>query len=334
MSVMRDLIAQLPMQLRWAAAAHVPDVSSASEGLVLGMGGSGFAGDVAAVFADAQGRRVSVHKGYGLPGWATTVRPGVVAVSHSGNTEETLSGVVAATAAGLSVTTTSTGGALATLAQTQGLPHLGVPPGPQPRAAAGYLGGAALRLLEAAGVVSGTAPALLEAADVVESMNNEAEELAAEIAGRLRDRISIVYGAAPLTTAAAGRWKTQINENGKAPAWWSVFPELDHNEIVGWSARPALGRDSVGVVFLHDAGDNDRVRLRAELTEQLMKGVQVAGHVTSRGVGPLARLFSLVLVGDLVSVALAEQAGVDPVPVVVIEQLKKLLVEREPRSHR
>ena len=128
MSVMRDLIAQLPMQLRWAATASIPDVSSASEGLVLGMGGSGFAGDVAAVFADAQGRRVSVHKGYGLPGWAATVRPGVVAVSHSGNTEETISGVAAATAAGLSVTTTSTGGALATLAQTQGLPHLAVPP--------------------------------------------------------------------------------------------------------------------------------------------------------------------------------------------------------------
>jgi len=334
-SVMRDLIAELPAQLRWAATTSLPDVPPAAEGLVIGMGGSGFAGDVAAVFADAQGKRVSVHKGYGVPGWAAHARPVVVAVSHSGNTEETLSGVKAATAEGLAVATTSTGGALATVAETQALAYLRVPVGRQPRAAAGYLAGAVLRLLEAAGVVSGTVPGLLEAADTVEVLlRDEAHQVAARVAGGLRERIGIVYGSGTLTAAAAGRWKTQINENGKAPSWWSVLPELDHNEIVGWTANPALGRDAVGVVFLHDSGDHDRVALRAVLTEQLMTGVHVAGHVISRGEGPLARLFSLVVVGDLVSVAVAEQAGIDPVPVVVIERLKKLLVGEQPRSPR
>jgi len=326
---MRSLIDELPAQLRWAAATSVPRLAGASEGLVLGMGGSGFAGDVAAVFAEAQGARVAVHKGYGLPGWATGGALAVVAVSHSGNTEETLSGVEAARTAGLAVAAAATGGALADRAREWNLPFLAVPPGPQPRAAAGYLAGAALRLLESAGVVSGTVAALVEAAEVVETMlSGNAPTVAAEVAASLRGRIGIVYGSGPLTAAAAGRWKTQLNENGKVPAWWSTLPELDHNEIVGWTAIPSLGSDAVGVVFLHDDGEDPRVHRRARLTAELMFQVHLAGTVSSQGTGPLARLFSLVVIGDLVSVAVAERAGVDPVPVEVIERLKKALGPR------
>ncbi len=108
-----------------------------------------------------------------------------------------------------------------------------------------------------------------------------------------------------------------------------MFPELDHNEIVGWTAYPNLGGEALGVVFLADDGDHPRIAQRARLTAGLMDGVHIAGTVDSRGEGILARLFSLVLVGDLVSVALAERAGVDPVPVHVIESLKKSL-EEEP----
>ncbi|MBI5156544.1 MAG: bifunctional phosphoglucose/phosphomannose isomerase [Acidimicrobiia bacterium] len=328
MSLMRRLIDELPAQLRWAAAAEVPELALATEGLVLGMGGSGFAGDVAAVFAEAQGVRVAVHKGYGLPGWAAAGHIAVVAVSHSGNTEETLSGVEAAHTAGLAVAATATGGVLAQRASEWSLPYLAVPPGAQPRAAAGYLAGATLRLLESAGVVTGTVAALTEAADVAEALlAGDAPAVAGEVAASLRGRIGIIYGSGPLTAAAAGRWKAQLNENGKVPAWWSVLPELDHNEIVGWAALPAIGSDAVGVVFLHDGGEDARTHRRAQLTAELMAPVHVAGTVASRGAGPLARLFSLVVVGDLVSVAVAEQAGIDPVPVAVIERLKKALAE-------
>ena len=330
MSLMRDLIATLPDQLLWAAGVAVPDLPPAPEGLVLGMGGSGFAGDVAVAFAAGQMRRVTVHKDYGLPGWAVAARPAVVAVSHSGNTEETISGVEAAAAAALSVAITATGGALLAVAHESGLPLLVVPPGPQPRAAAGYLAGATLRLLESAGVVTATVPALEEAATVVTSLlEGPAEELAQDLADTLAGRIVIVYGAGPITAAAAGRWKTQINENGKAPAWWSLFPELDHNEIVGWGANAAAHRDVMAVVFLEDPDDPHRIRVRADLTARLMEGIRIAGRVGTRGAGPLARLFSLVVVGDLLSVLLAERSGVDPVPVEVIEKLKKLLKEKE-----
>jgi glucose/mannose-6-phosphate isomerase len=207
------------------------------------------------------------------------------------------------------------------------MPLLLVPPGPQPRAAAGYLAGAVLRLLEAGGVLQGTASALEEAADVVASLlDGPAVELADELADALTGRIVIVYGAGPLTAAAAGRWKTQINENAKAPAWWGTLPELDHNEIVGWGSGADV-RDTVGVVFLEDPDDHPRTRMRADLTAELMDGIRIAGRVGTRGAGPLARLFSLVAVGDLLSVVLAERRGVDPVPVEVIENLKRRLAE-------
>lgn len=328
MSTMRELIGQLPEQLRWAADVAPPDMPFASEGLVAGMGGSGVAGDIAAVFAESVGHRVWTHKSYGLPGWAAASRPLVVAVSHSGNTEETRSAVDAAIGAGLPIGTTSTGGALAEMAAEYGIPYLEIPAGPQPRAAVGYLAGAVLRMHEAAGVVGATATALLEAADVVEGLlGGEAQSQAEEIAAGLVGRVAVVYGGTGIPAAAAGRWKTQINENSKAPAYWSALPELDHNELVGWTAHPDLGKDAVGVVFLSDHEDHERIALRAQLTRDLMGDVSIAGQVVSRGDGVLARLFSLIVVGDLVSVELAERAGVDPMPVDVIEDLKKKLAE-------
>lgn len=328
MTTMRDLIAELPDQLRWAAEMAPPDMPFADEALVVGMGGSGVAGDVGAVFAEAHGRRVAVHKSYGLPGWAEAARPLVIGVSHSGNTEETLSGVEATITEGLPVGTMSTGGALAELAEEHGIPHIGIPAGPQPRAAMGYLSGAVLRMLESSGVVGATTTGLLEAAEVVDDLlGGEAQKQADELADALDGRITLVYGGPGVPSTAAGRWKTQINENSKAPAYWSAFPELDHNELVGWTAYPDLGADSVGVVFLTDSGDDPRIGRRTHLTRELMDGVEIAGEVSSRGEGVLARLFSLVIVGDLVSVALAERAGVDPMPVEVIEKLKKRLAE-------
>jgi glucose/mannose-6-phosphate isomerase len=329
MTEMRDLIATMPEQLRWAAAYEPPAVTAASSAVVGGMGGSGIAGDVAAVVAESEGARVTVHKGYGLPGWMGDEL--LVAVSHSGNTEETLSAVDAAASTGRPWAAVSTGGALRDRAAAAGAPRVDVPFSPQPRAAFGYLAGGVLRILESAGVIGPQSSALAEAADVVEGLlAGPAHEAAAAIADRLSGRVTVVYGGSGLAGVAANRWKTQVNENGKAPAYWSTLPELDHNELVGWTAHPGLGRDAIGVVFLHDSGDHPRVKLRARLTRELMTpAVALAGEVSSAGEGVLARLFSLTVVGDLVSVGLAERAGVDPVPVAVIEDLKRRLAASE-----
>jgi glucose/mannose-6-phosphate isomerase len=173
--------------------------------------------------------------------------------------------------------------------------------------------------------------AFLEAAEIADTSTIEgapAWAQAQEIASALEGRIPIIYGGGPVSTPVAQRWKTQINENAKVPAWYSAFPELDHNEIVGWETMAEMTREHLSVVVLTDQADHDRVRRRIDHTRDLTAGaVPWVGEVQARGTSRLARLISLTVIGDLVSLMLAERLGVDPTPVVTIEKLKKLLTE-------
>jgi glucose/mannose-6-phosphate isomerase len=332
---MTDMLSQIRSlgdQLRWASEVEPPHIGTFSEVLYTGMGGSGIAGDYAAAVALPIGTRVAVHKGYGpIPAWAIRVRPLMIAASYSGNTEETLDMVVSAWESGLPVATITTGGRLGDLSTQNKWPTITVPTGMQPRAAAGYMVGAAVRLLEGAKSLDDHRLAFIEAADLADEMTKEgssAWELAAGLAESLAGRITVVYGGGPISSVAAQRWKTQINENAKVPAWYSSFPELDHNEIVGWETMPEMTREHVALVALRDEADHDRVRLRVRITRELTEeAVPWAGEVTARGRSRLARLVSLTVVGDLVSWMLAERLGVDPTPVVTIENLKQLLVD-------
>ncbi|HEU4894637.1 MAG TPA: bifunctional phosphoglucose/phosphomannose isomerase [Acidimicrobiia bacterium] len=332
---MTDMLSQirsLGEQLRWASEVEPPHIGTFSEVLYTGMGGSGIAGDYAAAVALPTGTRVAVHKGYGpIPPWAIRVRPLVIAASYSGNTEETLDMVVSASESGLPVATVTTGGRLGDLTVQNKWATITVPAGMQPRAAAGYMVGAAVRLLEGAKSLDDHRLAFIEAADLADEMTTEdspAWQAAADLAEALAGRVTVVYGGGPISSVAAQRWKTQINENAKVPAWYSSFPELDHNEIVGWETMPEMTREHVALVALSDEADHDRVRLRVKITRELTESaVPWVGEVTARGRSRLARLVSLTVVGDLVSWMLAERLGVDPTPVVTIESLKQLLVD-------
>ena len=325
-------IRSLGDQIRWAATAEMPAVGTQYEILYAGMGGSGIAGDFARSIAESFGTRLTVHKGYGpIAPWAIRQRPLVLAASYSGNTEETLDFVLSAHESGLPVTTVTTGGELGDLSSRHGWPTIAVPGGMQPRAAVGYMVGAALRTLEGAYAVEDHRLAYVEAAELADRETAEGSDswaVATEIASRLGGRIPIVYGGGPLSSVVAQRWKTQINENAKMPSWWSALPELDHNEITGWETLPELTRDHLAIVALRDRSDHDRVDLRFAHTRDLTEdSVPWAGEVRSSGISLLARLVSLTVVGDLVSWMLAERAGVDPVPVATIEDLKRLLAK-------
>jgi glucose/mannose-6-phosphate isomerase len=332
MSDMLAMIRTLGDQLRWAAELELPELGPSSDVLVGGMGGSGIAGDYGAALATPTSSIVAVHKGYSpLPGWAARLRPRMVAISYSGNTEETIDLVTAAADAGLSIVTVTTGGRLAELSIAEGWPSVTVPSGLQPRAAVGYLAGVVARLLEAFGVLGGQKAALGEAADLVDETiaeGSEHWELAHRFAEGLAGRISIIYGGGPISGTAAQRWKTQINENAKMPAWWSLLPELDHNELVGWETLPDLTHTALGIVMLTDRSDHPRVRARIEHSSALTEfAVPWLGELAARGESELARLMHLTASGDLVSWMLAGVAGVDPVPVATIEKLKQLLVK-------
>lgn len=324
-----DFVAQtrsLPDQLRWASSLDVPSLAAPGSVLVAGMGGSGIAGDFGSVLAERAGARLEVVKGYGLPAWAKRERPLVVAISYSGNTEETLSVVDEAVSEGLDVVAISSGGHLAGAPVSH---HVAVPGGNQPRASLGFLLGSLCRVLEAAAVLDGSG--LDEAADVAGAVyGGGSDELIDRLAEEMAGRIVIVWAGSRLTVPVAQRWKTQINENAKAPAWWSALPEADHNEIVGWSSLAELTRTSVVVVPLVDDGDLPRVRTRLALTRRLtVDDVAWAEPVSSRGEGPLARMLSLAAMADLVTLRLADRYRADPEAVALIEQLKRELEESQ-----
>lgn len=325
-------IRSLGDQLRWASEVNPPHIGTFSEVLYTGMGGSGIAGDYVGAVALPMGTRVAVHKGYGpLPPWAIRVRPLVIAASYSGNTEETLDMVVSAAESGMPVATVTTGGRLGELSDRNNWPSITVPGGLQPRAAVGYMVGAAVRLLEGAMSIDDHRLAFVEAAQLADEMTAEGSDawgLAGDIAEVMAGRIVIVYGGGAISSVAAQRWKTQINENAKVPAWYSSLPELDHNEIVGWETLPQLTGDHVAVVALTDESDHDRVRRRLGLTRELTEdAVPWVAEVAARGRSRLARLVSLTVMADLVSFMLAGRLDVDPTPVVTIEKLKQLLAE-------
>jgi glucose/mannose-6-phosphate isomerase len=332
MSEMLEQIQSLGDQLRWARDLDTPDLAPNQEVLVGGMGGSGIAGDYGAALAGPTLGRVAVHKGYGpLPGWVKRSRPTVIAASYSGNTEETLDLVDAALEEGLPIVTITTGGRLGELTSENGWPGVTVPSGKQPRAAVGYMVGAVARLLTSLGVLPEPGDAVDEAAKLADAATTEGSEtweLANDLANALVGKIAIVYGGGPISSTAAQRWKTQINENAKMPAWWSALPELDHNEIVGWETLPDTTRDLIGIIALTDSADHPRVGDRLDHTEQLtQEAVPWLAEVAAKGESELARLISLTVCGDLVSYLLALGAGADPVPVETIEKLKKLLAK-------
>ena len=297
--------------------------------VVAGMGGSSIGGALArAALGDRASRPIVLARDYGLPSW-TTPDTTVLCGSYSGNTEETLAAYEAAQALGATTVVATTGGKLADLARADGVPVIPIPGGFQPRVAVGYalvvalevaaLCGAGEQLRSEIDVAAAHAEVLVQRWGPNAGDNNLAKTLARGLHGTIPQ----ICGAG-LTGAVAYRWKTQINENAKLPAFASDLPELDHNEIAGWDGARGLGPFSA--VFLDDSDLHPRVRQRIELTRGLIasRGAPTF-RVDTVGQTRLERLVSALLLGDLVSLYLAVLRGVDPAPVEAIDSLKAAL---------
>jgi glucose/mannose-6-phosphate isomerase len=266
--------------------------------------------------------------GYDLPPW---VDEGVVVLcsSYSGGTAETLSCYEQARRRGAAVIAATTGGCLEELARRDGVPVIPLPTGFQPRAAVGYSLVCALEVVALAGAAPSLRAELEAAAEPLEALAAEWGPAGPEngrakaLAHRLHRTVPVVTGSGP-TAPVAYRWKCQLNENAKIPAFASVLPEADHNEICGWGAARELGAFSA--VFLEDPDDRPEIARRVELTAGLAEaGALPVERVAGVGTGRLQRLLSLVLLGDLVSLYLAVLRQVDPVEIEAIAELKAAL---------
>jgi glucose/mannose-6-phosphate isomerase len=300
--------------------------------VVAGMGGSGVGGALArsALWPLLQ-RPLELARGAELPAW-TGPETLVLCSSYSGNTEETLAAYDAAGEAGAPRVVSSSGGELPGRARPDRVPVIPLPGGFQPRAAVGYSFVVALEVA----AVAGCAPSLREEIEAAAPFarglaqewgpDGDDDGEAKRLARALHDTVPVIAGPG-LGAVAAYRWKCQLNENAKLPAFSAELPEAGHNEIVGWADADEFARFSA--VFLEDPDAGERMQARIDLTAEIVGGQAAAvERVAPRGETRIQRLVSLILLGDLVSLYLAVLRGADPIGIEPIDRLKAGLAAR------
>jgi glucose/mannose-6-phosphate isomerase len=291
--------------------------------IVCGMGGSAIGGVLArAAIGDVLNRPMQIFRDYEIPGW-TNPNIAVLCSSYSGDTEETLASFEAAEAVGADRYVATTGGRLAEAARAAGVPVIGMPAGLQPRHAVGYGFTVACEMAALIGAAPGVRTEIDSTAAHLADARDRVAARAAEIAEMIGDSIPLIYGC-DATVPVAYRWKCQMNENAKQHAFSHQLPELDHNEIVGWTPNGDL--DKFSAIFLIDSDQHPRQRQRAELTAQLIEPSAAATiTIETEGETRVERLLWTVLLGDLVSLFIAARKGVDPGPIEMIDRLKSEL---------
>jgi len=329
-SGMRELLLRFPEQLAhaWECSVARPEFEKL---VICGMGGSAIGGDYLRVYLARKGfpKPAWVIRGYELPPF-TDAKTLVFAVSYSGNTEETLSCAAQAIERGCPWAALTSGGRLAELARAHDAPLIEIPRGMPPRTALGYLFLPMLKSLQSLLDESAVEAEFTEALNVLKGLAlryaeaPEAENPAKRLAHLWHGHIPIIYGSHRLTDVVARRWKTQINENAKAPAFCNAIPELQHNELMGWEREPHRG--IFVYTLLRDPDEHPQIKRRFELSRSSLEeqGSAVL-EFSGEGEGFLSRLLSLSYLGDWVSFYLAILYSRDPTPVPLIDELKARL---------
>jgi glucose/mannose-6-phosphate isomerase len=301
--------------------------------IVAGLGGSAIGGDLLKDWAKTQLKiPIEVSREYKLPAYAGK-KTLVIVTSYSGDTEETLSSFLDALKRKCMIYCISSGGALIKYAQKHKVKYLQVPAGIPPRAALPYMFVPLLILLEKADLVKGAKIELSEAIGLLEKISQEngpevptRDNFAKTVATHIGDTAPAVYGHG-FYRSVAQRFKQQFNENSKSVSKWEYFPELDHNEIVGWEGRGEQCK-YFSVIFIHDEEAPVEINSRITITQGIMERAGlIMFDLKVQGKSTLAKMVSTIVVGDFISVYLAVMRGVDPTPVKTIDYLKTSLGE-------
>lgn len=335
-SGMYERIRTFPAQVREAVAigSAVPlkRPRGRTANIVLcGLGGSAIAGDILRSYLSGDLRLpFLVNRHYVLPRFVDASSL-VIVSSYSGNTEETNTAHREALRRGAQILCITSGGSMAALATRHRSPLITIPGGSPPRAALGYSFFPLLIALSRMGFIRSRQReiretiALLEEKSVLYAAPDPAANPALQLAELLQGKITVVYSSTEHMDAVNTRWRGQIAENAKALCFGHVLPEMNHNELVGWNVLHQQMKE-MQVVFLRDRGDHRRVQIRMDLSRQILR--EYTPHLTevwSEGKSLLARIFSLLYLGDWTSFYLALLHRVDPTPVRVIDHLKREL---------
>ena len=320
--------------IKRAMLVGVPEKVNPKNILVIGMGGSAIGGEILLDWLrDTLPIPIQVCRDYTLPAYVNKDTL-VFANSYSGNTEETLTAFLTAIHRKCTVTAVTSGGQLWAFCKKLQVPHMIIPAGLQPRVAIPYLFFPLPVLMEKMGILSNIESELEEAIQVLERVakanapdvptnNNRAKQLAQE----LMETIPVIYGFRQYSSIAH-RLKTQFNENSKIPSKCDVFPELNHNETVGYEASETLNKKQ-SIILIRDPQEPPEIRNRIETTTSLVfNRANKVLEITAEGKGKLAKMFSVLFTGDFVSVYLAILQNKDPTPVNIIDMVKRELAKK------
>ncbi|MFC1860269.1 bifunctional phosphoglucose/phosphomannose isomerase [Chloroflexota bacterium] len=299
--------------------------------VILGMGASAIGGDLVSNFMVTEARiPVILHSNYNLPAFVDN-KTLVIASSYSGMTEEVLTAFEQALRTEAKKLVVTTGGKLKTMAEEKNIPAFVFDYKAQPRSTLPFSFLTILGFLQRLGLTSDKSADVTETIEVLQKLArriNEGMALsqnpAKQLANKLYGHLPIIYGA-DILSQVAHRWKTQLNENSKAWSFYEVFPELNHNAVVGYQFPLELVRKIV-VVMLRSAHIHKRTKFRYQITCQLLEQAKVKYQIMDgEGKSPLSQMMSLVLLGDYTSYYLGMLYKTDPAPNKAIDWLKEQL---------
>lgn len=320
---MREIIIDSPNQLTkgLGLAGDIKVDGNFKNVIICGMGGSTLPVGVLNTVASPN-VPVLAHRDYNLPKEANE-NSLIVCISYSGNTEETLSALEKAIEKKLKIVSIATGGRIEEICKKNNLPFVKIPSGIEPRSALGYLFASLAKVLSNSGIIEDLSEEITKTAKDLKELMEDLEKHGKDLAKKLSNKIPVVYASNGLKNIAR-IWKIKLNENSKTPAFWNYFPELNHNEMVGFSR---LEKDNpFYFVILRDHQENTRNLKRMELFATLLKEKHSGISFVEIKQGPLmSRAFSTLLLGDWVSYYLALENKVDPTPVKMVEDFKKML---------
>ena len=295
--------------------------------LIAGMGGSAIGGDLARDWLkDRIPVQIEVYRGYELPVYADE-HTLVILVSYSGNTEETLGAYADARKKNCMMVAVTSGGEMARLALQDNTPLILTPTGFMPRFAISHLFFSIAMILQKTGLIDqkeeieSTISVLKTLRDELKRDSPTSNNPAKQLAGKIGNRIPTIYGFGPFK-AVAKRIKTQFNENAKLPAKWDFFPELTHNEIVGYESELSK---HLFPIFIRDKAESNKYSARINITKEIISEKCEFAEIYPRGERKLEKMISLMYLGDIASVYTAILSETDPTPIKEIEKIKNAL---------
>lgn len=324
---MRGLIDRFPEFLEDAISIGKQAHLTAGKGnihniVISGLGGSGIGGTIISLLVAHESKvPIVVNKTYGIPNFVDE-NTLLIACSYSGNTEETLDAVEAAKQKGAEIACVTSGGRLARLASDNNWNCIVVPGGNPPRSMLAYSLTQLFFLLNHYDII-GTSylKEIEEAQKLLLNERTALEELGLDITKQLNGKRIVAY-ADQTFAGVAERFRQQINENSKQLCWHHVLPEMNHNELVGWGGGDA----TIGVLVFRNESDHARTKVRMDLSRGIWNSyTDTVIEVVSKGNSNVERAFYHILLGDWISIHMAEINNVDPIEIKVIDYLKSEL---------